>query len=210
MRPRPALCQKRNRNTIRQDGVSFSFLTWATGETPKRCLWQMKRGVSKAAPRLAATNVADRRLAQRGHQPRRPQLFAYSPLLSPFSASWLGSLAAHGAATRTRAPKRATGTFLSLRSRPVRASACVMAKKETPSGALFTGTLYDLTFVWAGSSVSCCLPFRLLSLPPINTCGFRIPGDPVLSSADQRLPAMGRCPIHSSVRDYPPALYHGR
>ena len=43
-----------------------------------------------------------------------------------------GSLAALSAATRTRAPKRATGTFFSLRSCPVRASARVIPK-ETPS-----------------------------------------------------------------------------
>ena len=42
-------------------------------------------------------------------QPSRPQQFSFSPLFAPVSASWLGSLAALSAATRTRAPKRATG-----------------------------------------------------------------------------------------------------
>ena len=42
-----------------------------------------------------------------------------------------GSLAALSAATRTRAPKRATGTFFSLRSCPVRASARVIPKRNT-------------------------------------------------------------------------------
>ena len=42
-----------------------------------------------------------------------------------------GSLAALSAATRTRAPKRATGTFFSLRSCPVRASARIMPKRNT-------------------------------------------------------------------------------
>ena len=42
-------------------------------------------------------------------QPSRPQQFSFGPLFAPVSASWLGSLAALSAATRTRAPKRATG-----------------------------------------------------------------------------------------------------
>ena len=64
-------------------------------------------------------------------QPSRPQQFSFGPLFAPVSASWLGSLAALSAATRTRAPKRATGTFFSLRSCPVRASARVIPKRNT-------------------------------------------------------------------------------
>ena len=64
-------------------------------------------------------------------QPSRPQQFSFGPLFAPVSASWLGSLAALSAATRTRAPKRATGTFFSLRSCPVRASARIMPKRNT-------------------------------------------------------------------------------
>ena len=46
---------------------SWRFLELATGKAAQRCLWQMQQAAFKAAPRLAATNVAAGRLAQRGH-----------------------------------------------------------------------------------------------------------------------------------------------
>ena len=61
-----------------------------------------------------------------------------------------GSLAALSAATRTRAPKRATGTFFSLRSCPVRASARVIPKRNT--------ILSDGVSFWSGRRGSNSLP----------------------------------------------------
>ena len=54
------------------------------------------------------------------------------------------------AATRTRAPKRAPGTFLSLRSCPVRASARYMPKNNT--------ILTDGVIFWSGRRGSNSLP----------------------------------------------------
>ena len=119
-------------------------------EAAQRCLWQMQQAAFKAAPRLAGTNVAAGRLVQRGPLPSRPQHFSFGPLSAPVSASWLGSLAAPSAATRTRAPKRATGTFFSLRSCPVRASARVTPKRNT--------ILSDGVSFWSGRRGSNSLP----------------------------------------------------
>ena len=66
-------------------------------------------------------------------QPRRTQSFSFAAPSAKFTATWLGSLTAHSAVTRTRAPKRAAGTFFSLCSCPVRASADAIPKKEAPS-----------------------------------------------------------------------------
>ena len=46
------------------------FLERATGKAAQRCLWQMQQAAFKAAPRLAATNVAAGRLAQRENRRR--------------------------------------------------------------------------------------------------------------------------------------------
>ena len=78
------------------------------------------------------------------------EMFSCGEPSAPVSASWLGSLAALSAATRTRAPKRATGTFLSLRSCPVRASARA-DQKETP--LLRSGVSF-----WSGRRGSNSLP----------------------------------------------------
>ncbi len=84
-------------------------------------------------------------------QPRRTQSFFFDAPSAKFTATWLGSLTAHSAVTRTRAPKRATGTFFSLCSCPVRASANTIPKKEAPS-------CWMMLLFWSGRRGSNSLP----------------------------------------------------
>ncbi len=89
----------------------FLFLERATGKPPKRCLWQNKRGGFKEVSQWPVPErgraLADTTRAQL----RRMQRFSFDAPSAKFTATWLGSLTAHSAVTRTRAPKRATGTF---------------------------------------------------------------------------------------------------
>ena len=48
--------------------VGWRFLERATGKAAQRRQWRMQQAAFKAAPRLADTNVAARRLAQRGQE----------------------------------------------------------------------------------------------------------------------------------------------
>lgn len=126
-------CVTPKRNTIQKDGVSF--LERATGKPPKRCLRQKKRGGFKEVSQWPVPErgraLADTTRAQL----RRMQSFSFDAPSAKFTATWLGSLTAHSAVTRTRAPKRATGTFFSLCSCPVRASAdAIPKKKHHPAG----------------------------------------------------------------------------
>ena len=130
--------------------VVLFFLERATGKAAQRRLRRMQQAAFKAVPRLADTNVAAGRLAQRGHSRGAREGSLYSVQSASVSASWLGSLAALSAATRTRAPKRATGTFFSLRSCPVRASARDMPKRNT--------ILSDGVSFWSGRRGSNSLP----------------------------------------------------
>ena len=102
---------------------------------PKRCLWQNKRGGFKEVSQWPVPE-RDRALADTTRaQLRRMQSFSFDAPSAKFTATWLGSLTAHSAVTRTRAPKRATGTFFSLCSCPVRASAdAIPKKKHHPAG----------------------------------------------------------------------------
>ena len=113
----------------------FLFLERATEKPPKRCLWQNKRGGFKEVSQWPVPErgraLADTTRAQL----RRMQSFSFDAPSAKFTATWLGSLTAHSAVTRTRAPKRATGTFFSLCSCPVRASAdAIPKKKHHPAG----------------------------------------------------------------------------
>lgn len=113
----------------------FLFLERATGKPPKRCLWQNKRGGFKEVSQWPVPErgraLADTTRAQL----RRMQSFSFDAPSAKFTATWLGSLTAHSAVTRTRASKRATGTFFSLCSCPVRASAdAIPKKKHHPAG----------------------------------------------------------------------------
>ena len=81
----------------------------ATGKSPKRCLRQIKRGDFKEVSRWPPRTGGGHRLTRRGpHSRGAREGSLYSVRSASVSASWLGSLAALSAATRTRAPKRAT------------------------------------------------------------------------------------------------------
>ena len=88
---------------------------------------------------------------RRGQELRHMQSFSFDAPSAKFTATWLGSLTAHSAVTRTRAPKRATGTFFSLCSCPVRASADAIPKKEAPS-------CWMMLLFWSGRRGSNSLP----------------------------------------------------
>ena len=53
---------------VKKQGINSAL--GELGKAPQRRLWRMQQGAFKAAPRLAGTNVTDRRLAQRGHARR--------------------------------------------------------------------------------------------------------------------------------------------
>ena len=95
--------------------VSARRLAQRGQEPPLRCLWRIKRGDFKEVSQWPSPERGRALADTTRAQPRRRR----------------GSLAALSAATRTRAPKRATGTFFSLRSCPVRASARIIPKRNT-------------------------------------------------------------------------------
>ena len=85
-------------------------------------------------------------------QPSRPQQFSFGPLFAPVSASWLGSLAALSAATRTRAPKRATGI-----------------QKPSHRGPAFGEARFSLTQQSTGLLLPASTPFRRARLEFVSS-----------------------------------------